>query len=95
VTAQFRWLGFHGGPHWSEGDAYFIFFVWRCRERNFDPAYARGPEWLWEYQGRKYGPRLTAESLSTPNPLVVNTWRHSGQPGDQWADLGFTYVPCL
>lgn len=85
---------FHGS--FSEGDAWFLFFVWRCEgPRLWVPAFVRGAEWLWDFQGRRYGPTLTGQSTLTSRPMAVNTWRHTGRFQDSWQDLGFSATACV
>ncbi len=86
---MFQWLGEFGG------DAWYAHFVWRCAPPpHWEPAYIKGPEWVSDDAGRRYGPDLSYYSGFTDEPQIVRSWRHSGRPGDQWQDLGWSAASC-
>ncbi len=84
-----RWLG---SP---SGDAWYAHFVWRCAPpAHWEPAYIKGPDWTSDEQGQRYGADLSYYAGFTDEAAIVRTWRHSGQPGDQWVDLGWSAASC-
>lgn len=74
---------------------WFYFFVWRCDPPpHWEPAFVKGPEFRSESDARAYVNNLVEFSGRTDAPFTVNTWRHSGRPGDRWVDLGWSAQSC-
>lgn len=73
---------------------YFYFFIYRCNRRVWVPSFVKGPEWKTNHAAEQYSENLAYYSGQTEEPYTVNTWRHSGRPGDQWQDLGWSQQSC-
>jgi hypothetical protein len=82
-----QWLG---SP---SGDAWFYFFVYRCAPPpHWEPAYVRGPEWMSDDAGQRYGPDLSYYAGFTDEAMIVDTWRL--EPGGQWRQIGWSAAGC-
>jgi hypothetical protein len=74
---------------------WFYFFVYRCDlPPHWVPAFVKGPEWKSDRDANRYTSDLVYYSGQTSTPFTVHSWRHSGRPGDQWQDLGWTPASC-